>query len=522
MSKRLLKTAALSLAGAGLFAAALTAPAGQTALAAEKVLHVAMPSGPKSSAPDPRARQNGWLSNRAGVSETLVGLNYNMEMIPRLAVAYANLSPTDWTLTLRDGVTFHDGSPMTAESVKASFETLGEEGHPGHNPRLMKLLDLESIEVVDEHTLVFKTRKPNSAFLWSLSEPSAAVMKEGTEEMPIIGTGPFMFVSAETEKSYETRAYAGYWGGTPKLDSLLISVIPDASVAALALQANDVDLVTNFPEQDFAALKKKGEGQLFSAETARLFFYQLRTAGGPLANKPLRQAISLGLDRQLIVDAALAGVGGTPANGIFPASMSAWYDTSLSLPYDPDKAMAILDEAGIKDTDGDGIRELGGKNLNLKLRSYEGRAALRPTLEISQALLKRIGIGAEISMGEFSANNDALKAGEIQMHLQAWGTAPQGDPDYFPSTLTRTGASYNVSGYSNEELDALLDKGRSNFDDEVRKPFYDRIQAIINEDLPLIPLFHKTQVAVGNGKVKGFRIHPAETYMATVDLDIEQ
>ena len=483
-------------------------------------MRIAMPFGPKSSVPDPRARQNGWLSNRAGVSETLVGLGYDMTMQPRLAESFENISPTEWKLTLRTDVKFHDGSPMTAEDVKASFEKLDMEGHPGHNPRLSRLLGLDTITAEDEHTLIFKTKAPNSAFLWSLTEPSAAVMKEGTDELPLIGTGPFVFVMAETDKTYQTRKFADYWGGEPKLDAIVMDALSDPSVAALALQAGDVDLVTHFPEPDFASLKDKGEGQLFSNPTTRLFFFQVRTADGPLANHALRPAISLGLDRETIVAASLNGVGGEIAGGIFPASMQSWANTDLSLDYDPEKAMSLLDAAGIKDTNGDGNRELDGAEFSLKIRSYEGRAALRPTLEITQAMLQQIGIKSDITMAEYDANNEALKAGEIDMHLQAWGTAPVGDPNYFPSTLVESGVGYNFSGYSNPELDDLLTKGRESFDDEVRKDYYDRIQEIINADLPLIPVFHKTQVSAGNGKVEGYKIHPAETYLVTPDLTL--
>lgn len=490
--------------------------------AAEKTMRIAVPFGPKSSVPDPRARQNGWLSNRAGVSETLIGLGYDMTMQPRLAETFQNLSPTEWKLTLRKDVKFHDGSDMTAQDVKASFEKFDIEGHPGHNPRLSRLLGIESITVEDDHTLVFKTKSPNSAFLWSLTEPSAAVLKDGTDDLPLIGTGPFVFVMAEPDKTYQTRKFADYWGGEPKLDRIVMDALSDPSVAALALQAGDVDLVTNYPEPDFAALKEKGEGQLFSNPTTRLFFFQVRTADGPLANDTLRTAVSLGLDRETIVAASLNGVGGEVANSLFPASMASWANDDLSLDYDPEKAKALMDEAGIKDTNGDGTRELDGEEISLKIRSYEGRAALRPTLEITQALLQQIGIGAEIAMGEYDANNEALKAGEIDMHLQAWGTAPQGDPDYFPSTLVESGVGYNFSGYSNEELDGLLKKGREDFDDEVRKEHYDRIQEIINAELPLIPVFHKTQVSVGNGKVEGYNIHPAETYLVTPDLTLAE
>lgn len=502
-------------------AASLTAPAAM-ATASETRLVIAAPFGPKGDTPDPRARQNGWMSNRAGVSETLIGLGYDMSMQPRLAVAYENLSPTRWKLTLREGVKFHDGSAMTAEAVQTSFAALDQEGHPGHNPRLSKLLGLDSIEVVDATTLIFTTKAPNSAFLWALTEPSAAVMKDGTDEMPLIGTGPFVFEKAETDKTYVTRGFDAYWGGKPKIDQLVIDAIPDASVAALALQAGDVHLVTNYPEPEFAKLQEAGGSQLFSASTTRLFFLQARVDDGPLAEPALRQAVSLGMDRDTIVAAAFAGVGGAAAHAIFPANMESWANADLTLPFDPAKAQAILDDAGIVDSDGNGIRELDGKDVVLKIRSYEGRPALRPTLEISQVLLNQIGIGAEIAMGEWGANNDALKAGEIDLHLQAWGTAPQGDPDYFPATLAATTGSYNVGGYENAKLDALLEEGRSLFDTAARQPIYAEIQAILNEDLPLIPLFHKTQVSVGNGKVEGYRIHPAETDLASPELALAE
>ena len=516
-----LPLACLLLCGAMAFTSAFSLNL-NPAQAAEKTLRVAMPFGPTNSAPDPRARQNGWLSNRAGVSETLVGLTYDMEKFPRLASEHENLSPTEWKITLRKGVKFHDGSEMTSGDVKASFDKLAIEDHSAHNPRLLKLLDIKEIKQVDDQTLIFVTNKPNASFLWALSEPSAAVLKEGTKEQPIIGTGPFVFVSAKADKQYITKAFADYWGGKPKLDRLIMDAISDASTAALALQAGDVDLVTHFSEPDFAKLKEKGEGQLFDNETSRLFFYLVRTKDGALSNKALRQAVSLGLDRDLIAEVALAGVGGSAANSIFPASMTSWVNKDLSLPYNLAKANQTLDEAGIKDTDGNGIRELDGTDILIKIRSYEGRAALRPTLEVSQQLLMQLGLKVEIAMGEWGANNDALKAGEIQMNLQAWGTAPQGHPDYFPNTLVKTGAGYNFSGYSNPELDKLLDDARAEFDDTKNKPRYDRVQAIINEDLPIIPIFHKTQVSVGNGKVIGYKIHPAETYFASPELDLAQ
>lgn len=513
-----------AVAMAGVIAAAGLVGFAPTVLAKakdkSKTLKIATGFGPTNSKPDPRARQNGWLSNRAGVSETLVGMGYDMSLQPRLATKWEQLSPTEWKLTLRKDVLFHDGTPMTAQSVIDSFAKLNEKGHSAHNPRLAKLLGLKGIKAADKNTLVFTTNKPDSSFLWNLTEPSAAVMKEGTKELPLIGTGPFIFENAVTDKTYVTRKWAKYWGGEPKLDKIVIDAIPDLNVAALALQSGDVHLVDRYPEPHYARLKKSGKGQLFAKPTTRLFFFQNRIKGGPLENPALREAVSLAIDRDTIVAAALAGVGGQSAQTIFPATMETWSNSKLKLPYDPKKAIAVMDKAGIVDNNGNGIREINGKDIVLKLRSYEGRPALGPTLEITQAMLKKVGIGADIAMAEYGANNKALKAGEIDMHLQAWGTAPQGDPNYFPATLMASDSSNNHGGYSNPKLDKLLEKGRSLFKTAERQPVYAEIQEIINKDLPIIPVFHKTQLAVGNGKVKGYKIHPAETYLASPELDL--
>lgn len=475
----------------------------------EKSMVIALPFGPTSDVPDPRARQNGWMSNRAGVSETLLGLDDQMNLVGRLAAEHHNITPTQWKVVLKPGVKFHDGSHVDAYAVKASFEKITLKDHPAYNIRLSKLLDLKSIEVPSADTLIFTTQKPNAAFPWALTEPSAAVMKEGNEKFPLIGTGPFVFVSASANKNYQVQAFADYRDGQPKAASIRFDAISDSTTAMLALKSGDVDLVTNFPENDFAALKKNGKGQLFSNSTTRLFFYQLRVADGKLADPRIRQALSLALDRDMIVDAVLSGVGGKKANSIFPEVMKSWHNPKMNLAYDPEKARALLKEAGATD-------------LVIHLRSYEGRAALKPTLEVTQALLSQIGVKAVIGMGEFGANNDALKSGEIHMHLQAWGTAPIGDPSYFPETLLKSDASYNVGGYANSELDRLLEEGRVEFDLQKRKLIFDQVQALINRDLPLIPLFHKNQTSVGSGKVVGYKIHPAETYLTNIWLGKQQ
>ena len=185
-------------------------------------------------------------------------------------------------------------------------------------------------------------------------------------------------------------------------------------------------------------------------------------------------------------------------------------------------ALPFSDAAGIVDTNGNGIREWQGNDLALVLGIYEGRAAFRPSAETIQAMLGAIGIGVEVRLSEYDANNAALREGQIDLHLQAWGTAPQGDPAYFPETLMMSDAALNDGGYNNTHLDDLLRTGRQTFDIAERKAIYDEVQAILLHDLPIFPLFHTQQTSVGNGHVEGYRIHPAENFMVVPALTLRQ
>lgn len=505
---------------AALLAGVFFAAAAPALRAETGVLTVSMGFGLSETVPDPRARTNGWYANRAGISETLLGLDHEMRLVPRLAVAWENAAPDTWVLTLREGVRFHDGGLMDAAAVKASFDVLGQEGHPGRNPRLLRLLDLAAVEA-EGMTVIFRTNRPNAAFPWALTEPSAAVLRpEGAPGLPLIGTGPYVFVANEPNRRLTVRAFPDYWGGAPQLAEIRFDAIPDAQTARLALAAGDVQLVINYPETDFARLARDGAGalQLFSAPTTRLFFMAANLRAGPMAEPALREAVSLAIDRDALVEIAAGGVGAVPARTIFPAAMAAWVNAAVTLSDDPARAAALLDAAGARDTNGDGVREWNGAPLRLTLATYEGRAALRPAAEALQAMLGAVGIGVELRVAEYDANNAALRAGQIDLHLQAWGTAPLGDPGYFPETLLHSEAGLNDGGYANPRLDALLAEGRTAFDPAARRAIFDEVQAVILADLPLIPLFHATQTSVGNGRVRGFRIHPAETYLVTPEL----
>lgn len=473
--------------------------------------------GPTTETPDPRARYNGWMSNQTGVTETLMGIDYDLNLYPRVAETIEQTAPTTWRVTLREGVTFHDGSPVTAQAVIDAIAPISQEDHGGYNARIASLLDLAGMMADGDRVIVFETNSPNAAFPWTLSEPGIAVLGPASDAFPINATGPYVFKEAIPGQLYRAEVNPNYRLGTPGLAEVRVVAADDPATAALAFEAGEVDMVINYPESDFERIQSTG-AQGFSAPTTRLYFYSVNAANGPMANPLIRRAVSLAIDRQGVVDATLAGVGGIPAGTIFPAGLGWAADIAPS--YDPAAAEKLLAEAGAVKEGGRWM--LDGSPLEIDIVTYSSRAALSPTAELTQAFLQAIGVTANVRVGEYGASNDAIAAGTADLFLQAWVSTPQGDPGAFPEALVKTGAGSNAGGYSNADLDKLLEDGRLTFDEEKRAAIYDDVQKAIADDAALIPVFHVSQVNVARPGLKGYKVHPTETYWVTHEITLEE
>lgn len=480
------------------------------AFAQDGSLTISVGYGPTAEVPDPRASYNGWMSNQSGVTETLMGIDYEMNLYPRLAEGIQQVSPTTWHVTLRQGSMFHDGTPVTAKAVVDAIAPISQEDHPGYNGRIANLLDLASMSTDGEYVVVFETNSPNAAFPWTLSEPGIAMLGAASEDFPINATGPFIFKEAIPEQLYRVEANVDYRLGAPGLEEVRIVGIPDPGASALAFEAGEVDLVINYPETDFARIKETG-ALGFSTPTARLYFYTINASSGPLANPLIRRAVSAAIDRDGIVQAALSGVGGVAAGTVYPAGMG--WAADIAPVYDPVLAEKLLAEAGAIKTGA--TWTLDGAPLEIDIVTYSSRAALPPTAELTQAFLQAIGIKANVRVGEYGASNDAIADGTADMFLQAWVTTPQGDPGAVLEALLKSSGGSNAGGYNNPELDQLLADGRTTFDLVKRAAIYDRVQEIIATDAALIPVFHVSQTNVARTGLTGYAIHPTETYWIT-------
>lgn len=483
------------------------------ALAADPFL-VAKPFGPSDSGFDPAKGSNGWYACESGIIETLFVLDTDMKLRPWLAQGRTNLSPLAWEIRIRDNIFFHNHVPLTAQSVKASLERLIDEKSDGFNKRIQALLDIKSIKATADRSLTVETRHPNAGFIYNLTSPETAIVDLSGKHLA--GTGPFQLEKVVPNEKVVVNAFSGYWGGKPKLEQVELFVIKNPVSRMLAFESGKIDLVTNFPELDAVRLIKEGRARIEYSPTARLCFFFVRVKDGPLADPLIRKALNFAIDRNQILDSVLGGIGGTIGGSVFPKVLP-WCNKALS-PYahDPEKAVFLLESAGAKDLDGDGIREKDGRPLRVEMWTYETRAALRPTLELLKSHLARVGIDARIRVTKKgSPINQAMSQGRVHLNLQMWNTAPQGDPDAFLSDVFMTGARSNFMGYANPKLDRLLQEARICFDPARRSLLYNQIQQIIYEENPVIVLFHKSMVTAMSHRVRGYKIHPAEKYLLT-------
>lgn len=499
-----------------LAAAAMACCVQAGAAVAEDTLRIAIPFGFDQPNPDPAMGWNAWRTSEAGLTETLFWLNQDLQLEPRLAESATSLEPDLWEVVLKDGVIFHDGTPLTAEAVRFSFDRVIDPESPVYNERIASLIGIESVEVVDDRTVRIATTEPNAAFLNDLVDPGLAILSPATTADRFYGTGPFVLDRVVPGESIDAVRFDGYWGGAAALDRIRLLTIPDPATVMLALESGDIDVAANFPDTDIARVRDRDDLTVQAMPTGRVMFFFLQVNSGPLADLRVRQAINLLMPREEIVDTVLNGLGGAVGVGIFQPT-APWANAALlPVPYDPEGALRLLAEAGIADSDGDGLLDRDGAPFRLVVRSYHGRPSMQPSAELFLARLREHGIESELQvLRDWTVAVDDFREGRADMLMFSSNAAPTGNPAYFPNFTFRSGALENFGAWSNAEFDALVAEGMRSFDAGDRKRIFDRIQQIVYDELPVTIAFYKNRLAVWRNHVQNFTLHPADIYLIT-------
>lgn len=455
------------------------------------------------------------------VGSGLLKKDPKLNLIPDLAERWENPDSQTYIFYLRQGVKFHDGTELTAEDVKYTFETILD---PALNsPKAAAYKKVQSIDILDPYTIKFTLTETFAPFLIEMTQQ--IVPKKATEEQRdkkftdrLIGTGPFKLAEWKHDERVVFEANPDYFGGAPKVKKIVFKIIPDGTVRFLELKQGGVDLVQNALSPDIVPIAEKTEGLKVLAQDSVVIYYLGFNLEDPiLKNVKVRQAIAYALDRQAIIDNLLKGQASLATGLLSPANWA--YEPDVQkYPYDPEKANALLDEAGYPVPADDSSKP----RFKIVYKTSTDPLRIR-TGEVFQEQLKQVGIEiTEIQSYEWAKFYEDIKTGNFQIFTLQW--VGISEPDIFHSLYHSTMAppeGRNRGRYANAKIDELTEQGRKAIANEERKKIYSDIQKILAEDLPYIFLWYPHNIVVLNQRVHGFTLYPDGDLASLKDVWLE-
>lgn len=438
-----------------------------------------------------------------------------LEIEPALATDWTiSDDGLEYTFSLRANVTFHDGTPLNAEAVKFNFDRMLREDHPfastGPFPLSFFFSSVKDVEVVDELKVKFTLTEPFAPFMSNLASPTGLIVSPAAVEQygkdygrHPVGTGPFKFEDWRSNTSVVVSRNDAYWDGAPPLEAVIFRPITDANTRVAEMLSGGIDVLLETPPDNIAQFSGDAKYQVKEAVGPHVWYVMLNAKSGPFADQRVRQAVNYAVNKESLVNDVLQGTAAVSAGPIPPAFNWAYNAEVQPYPYDPEKAKALLAEAGVE----------GATLTFLVTEGGSGMLDPVPMGTAIQADLAAVGLNVEIKTYEWNAFlaevNPGLE-GKGDMAEMAWMTS---DPDTLPFLTLRTAAfpaegGFNSSYYSNPEVDTLLDKARATTDPAVRADLYKQVQAITHADAPWLFVANWKQNAVVTAAVSDFELQP--------------
>ncbi|UOQ43581.1 ABC transporter substrate-binding protein [Halobacillus salinarum] len=415
-----------------------------------------------------------------------------------------------YTFTLHDGVKFHNGDPLTSEDVKYSIERIQKK-----EVRAAQFEAIKSIETPSKTKVVINLKQPVAPFLTFLANPmNVVVNKKVVEENDNdlsnadAGSGPFKLVKWQKDQQMVLEKFDDYFKeGKPYLDKVIWRAIPDETARTTAIRNGEIDIILQVQPKNVQALKQAENVNVKSVTGSYWEYLGLNTEKGPLAKKKVRQAVAWAVDREAINKVVKFGKADVLKSGPIPEGHWAHLDEEIYPDRDLDKAESLLKEAGYGD----------GFDITLKVSTNKHQI---DAAQIIKQQLKEVGINVKVVSQESSVFFEALGKHEFDMTVVGWVGFV--DPDEFLYNIFHTGGMYNQQGYSNKEVDKLLEQGRKELDKEKRKEIYDKAQKIIAEDAPMVFLYANSQTSAIRDRVEGFDVNPTVTTISLEDTKVKK
>ncbi len=452
------------------------------------------------------------------VYEGLLRYDKNLRLEGVLAESW-EISPDNLTFTfhLRQGVKWHDGQPFTSADVLFTYRMYIDPKVPTSYAEDFK--QVAKAEAPDPYTFRVTYREPYAPALesWGTAiHPRHLLEGQDVTKSPLsrapIGTGPFRFVEWKPGEKLVLEGNAEYFAGRPYLRRVVYRIIPDSSTQFLELQSGGLDFMGLTPIQyatqtDTPAFRRGFNKFRYLGFGYSYLGYNLRK---PLfQDLRIRQAIAHAINKQEIIDGVLLGLGKT-ATGPYKPDTWVYNPQVKTYAYDPVRARTLLEEAGWRDADGDGVREKGAQKLAFTIVTNQGNDLRAKSAEIIQRRLKEVGIDVQIRIVEWATFlKEFIFPGNFDATILGWTGGPEPD-QYNIWHSSKTGPrELNFIHYKNAEVDDLLERGRRTFDQAERKKIYDRFQAILAEEQPYTFLYVGEALPAVARRFRGIEPAPA-------------
>jgi peptide/nickel transport system substrate-binding protein len=424
-----------------------------------------------------------------------------------------------YNFSLHENIKWHDGNPLTSEDVKFTIDYFIE--HPKSrftNP----LKSIASVTVEDETnlTLVLSKSDPNFmlqplADLPILPKHIWSNVSNPDDETNAIGSGPYKLEEHKSSQYYKMKANSDYFKGEPPIGELIFPIIEDTTAMFNALQAGEIDAIsTSISPELVNQFETNPSLKVARGPGYSTTLFQINAEKYPMTEAAFRQAIDHAIDKQNLVDTILLGYAEVGSPGFIHPS-SAYYNSDLKPVFDPEKAKQILEEAGFKDTDGDGFREnQQGKKIDLTTLVYSSSPIRIRTAELVSESLNQVGIRNTVKAMDATTVDslmwpdfDVSKGRNFDLGVWSWSNTMQLFPDRMVELFHSDPAvgSVNIGGYKNTDFDQLGEKLKNTYEESERASLINEMQAFVANDAPFVTLYYQEIVNAYNpGKYDGF------------------
>ncbi|MGL5069084.1 MAG: ABC transporter substrate-binding protein [Sarcina sp.] len=473
----------------------------------------------------------------------LIGNDETGKAIPAVAESWEiSEDEKTYTFKIRKDVKFSNGEALTAKDVEFTYLMMADPNYDGprtgHVEGLVGYEDynkgeatsIEGLKVIDDHTVSFTTKEVDAGAIWNCGMGILPKSVYGFEKGDIqkikdklaepVGAGPYKFVHYKPSQEIKVEKNDSYYEGAPKIPNIVMKVTTKQTEIQ-ELVSGSVDLIEqiNGTQENIDQLVGAGFLDTHQYAANSYGYIGLNMESPKLKEKEVRQALAYGLNRQALVDAFYSGNAQLMNTHITPSSWA--YNPAIkdAYKYDPDKANKMLDDAGWKDTNNDGVRDKGGVELKISWLTYTGSKYVETLTPIVIDSWDKIGVKVTPELMEFPSMADKVRNDrDFEMFNMAWSLSIDPDPSETFAIEQNKKGGYNSVRWVNEEADKILKEAKATTDQAKRKELYAKWQELFVEDVPYICLDISKELASSNSRVENYRPSTYKNWTSNIHL----